>query len=72
MIADDVVKKVGVGVGGRYPKFIKGLAQYLHKEKGLERLQVQAMIILVTGISINKETLKGWLYQKREQLENKR
>ena len=63
------VNKSGCGTGNRYPKFLKGLAQYLYKEKGMQRLQVQAMITLITGITIHKETLKGWLYQEREQVE---
>jgi hypothetical protein len=57
------------GKGGRYPKFLKGLAQYLHIEKGLERMQVQHAVQQVTGICIPKETLKSWLYKKSEQIE---
>lgn len=46
----------------KYPAWLKGFAQFLYAEKGLQRMQVQGTIYVVTGYDVSKHTLKTWLY----------
>lgn len=48
--------------GQKFPDWLKGFARFLYLEKGLQRMQVQGTLFVVTGYDVSKHTLKGWLY----------
>jgi hypothetical protein len=46
-----------------YPVWLKGFAQFLYSDRGLQRMQVQGALYAITGFDVHKTTLSNWLYR---------